>query len=232
MIVILSCPLLLLALSRCSFVIPTGSMEDTILVGDHLVVNFAAYGIPATGKGRFRREPRRGDVIVFLYPVDIKQAHLKRVIGVPGDKIHLVNKQVFLNGRKLNEPYAVHKSDFVDPYRDNFPAEPNTPLFPPAQAMLEHNVANGEVVVPPDSFFAMGDNRDQSLDSRYWGFVPLRNILGSPICIYWSFDASSQELSDPRSTADHLLDVVFHFATKTRWSRTLQPIRSYPLEPE
>ncbi len=144
----------------------------------------------------------RGDIIVFRYPIDIKQTFVKRVMGVPGDHIHLQNKQVWLNGHALNEPYVVHKLDYIDSYRDNFPSEPNTPIFPPAQAMLEHNVQGGDVVVPPGHYFAMGDNRDQSLDSRYWGFVPRENIIGKPLIIYWSYDASTSDLSDPNVTCN------------------------------
>jgi len=215
-----------------AFVIPTGSMEDTLLVGDHLLVDKLAYAPdgPVTKYVLPYSEVHRGDIIVFRYPIDIKQTFVKRVMGVPGDHIHLLNKQVFLNGHALNEPYVVHKLDYIDSYRDNFPSEPNTPIFPPAQAMLEHNVQGGDVVVPQGFYFAMGDNRDQSLDSRYWGFVPRENIIGKPLVIYWSYDANTSELSDPSATVSHLIDVVIHFPTKTRWSRTLRLIHGYPVQ--
>jgi signal peptidase I len=215
-----------------AFVIPTGSMEDTLLVGDHLLVDKLAFapGGAVTKHLLPYSEPQRGDIIVFRYPIDIKQTFVKRVMGVPGDRLHLVNKQVYLNGHKLNEPYVVHKLDYIDSYRDNFPSDPNTPLFPPAQTMLEHNVQGGDVVVPPGHFFAMGDNRDQSLDSRYWGFVPRENIIGKPLVIYWSYEASTEDLSNPAVTIPHLIDVVIHFPTKTRWSRTLRLIHSYPVQ--
>jgi signal peptidase I len=215
-----------------AFVIPTGSMEDTLLVGDHLLVDKLAFA-PGGAVTKYvlpYSDVHRGDIIVFRYPIDIKQTFVKRVMGVPGDRIHLQSKQVWLNGHQLNEPYVVHKLDYIDSYRDNFPAEPNTPIFPPAQAMLEHNVQGGDVVVPPGYYFAMGDNRDQSLDSRYWGFVPRENIIGKPLIIYWSYDASTSDLSDPSVTIQHLVDVVIHFPTKTRWSRTLRLIHGYPVQ--
>src|SRR5579859_4663949 len=180
------------------FVIPTSSMEDNLLVGDHLIVDRMAYA-PA---GRFSRhllpyEPvKRSDIIVFRYPLNIKEDYIKRVIGLAGDRIHLVNKQVYLNGKKLDEPYKIHKSSYVDSYRDNFPATPNIGLPPSAMDMLEHHVVNGEVVVPPGYYFAMGDNRDNSADSRYWGFVPSENIKGKPLMIYWSYEASTEDLVD------------------------------------
>lgn len=215
-----------------AFVIPTGSMEDTLLVGDHLLVDKLAYA-PGGAVTKYvlpYEAPKRGDIIVFRYPIDIKQTFVKRVMGVPGDHLHLVNKQVYLNGHMLNEPYVVHKLDYIDSYRDNFPSDPNTPLFPPAQQMLEHNVQGGDVVVPPGHYFAMGDNRDQSLDSRYWGFVPRENIIGKPLIIYWSYDATTEDLSNPAVTISHLIDVIIHFPTKTRWKRSLNLIHGYPVQ--
>jgi len=215
-----------------AFVIPTGSMEDTLLVGDHLLVDKLAFA-PAGAVTKYLlpyEEPHRGDIIVFRYPIDIKQTFVKRVMGVAGDHLHLVNKQVYLNGHALNEPYVVHKLDYIDSYRDNFPSDPNTMIYPPAQTMLEHNVQGGDVVVPPGYFFAMGDNRDQSLDSRYWGFVPRGNIIGKPLVIYWSYEASTEDLSNPAVTVSHLIDVILHFPTKTRWSRTLKLLHSYPVQ--
>jgi signal peptidase I len=214
-----------------AFVIPTGSMEDTLLVGDHLLVDKLAYapGGPVTKYLLPYADVHRGDIIVFRYPIDIKQTFVKRVMGVTGDHIRLENKKVFLNGHLLNEPYVVHKLDYIDSYRDNFPTDPNQPLYPPAQAMLEQNVKNGEVIVPPGVFFAMGDNRDQSLDSRYWGFVPRANIIGKPLIIYWSYDASTEELSNPAVSISHLFDIATHFLTKTRWNREMRLIRPYPV---
>ena len=205
-----------------AFVIPTGSMEDTLLIGDHLLVDKLAYAPPGPiSKYLLPYEHvKRGDIIVFRYPVDIRQTFVKRCMGVPGDRIKLVNKEVYLNGKKLDEPYVYHKTEYIDSYRDNFPSEPNGRCSEPGQDMLEHHVMNGEVVVPPDSFFAMGDNRDSSLDSRYWGFVPRENIIGKPLIIYWSYDAPTEALSNPTIGVDHLVDLMEHFFTKTRWRRT------------
>ena len=213
-----------------AFVIPTGSMEDNLLVGDHLLVDKLAYAPPgAVSKYVLPyREPKRGDIIVFRYPVDIRQTFVKRVIGVTGDRIHIVNKDVFRNGVKLNEPYKIHKTDYMDPYRDNFPGQPYLHLSDRALEMLEKNVVNGEVVVPPNSFFAMGDNRDNSLDSRYWGFVPRENIIGKPLIIYWSYDTTTDRLADPTIGVDHIVDLAEHFFSKTRWNRTLKLIHGYP----
>lgn len=215
-----------------AFVIPSGSMEDTLLVGDHLLVDKLAYA-PAGNVTKHLlpyEEPKRGDIIVFRDPVDLEKTLVKRVIGAPGDRIRLRNKIVYLNGHELNEPYAVHKSEYMDSYRDNFPAEPNGPIERPAREMLEHNVVNGQAIVPPEHYFAMGDNRDNSFDSRYWGFVPRENIIGKPLVIYWSYDASTEDLSNPSVTIPHLIDMVIHFPTKTRWNRTFQLIHGYPIQ--
>jgi signal peptidase I len=212
-----------------AFVIPTGSMEDNLLVGDHLLVDKLAYAPPGAVSKYILpyREPRHGDIIVFRYPVDIRQTFVKRVIGVTGDRIHIVNKDVYRNGVKLNEPYKIHKTDYMDPYRDNFPGQPYLHLSDRALEMLEKNVVNGEVVVPPNSFFAMGDNRDNSLDSRYWGFVPRENIIGKPLIIYWSYDTTTDRLADPTIGVDHIVDLAEHFFSKTRWNRTLKLIHGY-----
>jgi signal peptidase I len=214
-----------------AFVIPTGSMEDTLLIGDHLLVDKLAYA-PAGPISRYilpYAEVKRGDIIVFRYPIDIRQTFVKRVIGVPGDRIRIERKQVYLNGSPLNEPYKFHKTEYFDSYRDNFPSEPNVRLYDPAQEMLEKNVVNGEVVVPDGHYFAMGDNRDSSLDSRYWGFVPRNHIIGKPLIIYWSYDTSTDRLSDPGISLDHILDLVQNFFVKTRWKRTGMLIRGYDL---
>jgi len=215
-----------------AFVIPTGSMEDTLLIGDHLLVDKLAYSpadpvsrhiLPYTGI-------KRGDIIVFRYPVDIRQTFVKRAIGVPGDRIRLVDKQLVLNGHRAVEPYVYHKTEYIDSYRDNFPGEPNVHVAESAIDMLMNHVQSGEVVVPPDTIFAMGDNRDSSLDSRYWGFVPRQNIEGTPLVIYWSFDAPTADLMNGNIGAGHMLDVVTHFFSKTRWSRTLKLVHGYPLQ--
>ncbi|HEX8985067.1 MAG TPA: signal peptidase I [Bryobacteraceae bacterium] len=213
-----------------AFVIPTGSMEDTLLIGDHLLVDKLAYAPGGALSAHLLpyNEIQRGDIIVFRYPVDIRQTFVKRVIGVPGDRIHLADKQVYRNGVKLSEPFKFHKSDYIEPYRDNFPAAaPGPQVLDRGMEMLEHDVVNGEVVVPPGHYFAMGDNRDNSLDSRYWGFVPRENIIGKPLIIYWSYDASTEALSGPTISVDHLFDLVTHFFSKTRWRRTFKLVHGY-----
>ena len=215
-----------------AFVIPTGSMEDTLLVGDHLLVDKLAYA-PAGPVSSFLlpyREVKRGDIIVFRYPVDIRQTFVKRAIGVPGDRIRLVHKQLMLNGKLVDEPYVYHKTEYLDSYRDNFPSEPNGHVAPAAMDMLLNHVVHGDVVVPPGYIFAMGDNRDSSLDSRYWGFVPRENIIGKPAMIYWSYDAPTDVLVNPAPTLEHVRDLILHFPTKTRWRRTFQRIHGYPLQ--
>ena len=213
-----------------AFVIPTGSMEDTLLVGDHLLVDKLAYA-PSGSISRYLlpyTPVKRGDIIVFRYPMDVKQTFVKRAIGIPGDRIRVENKDVYRNGVKLVEPYVYHKTDYIDPYRDNFPSTAYPHLNERATEMLEHNVMNGEIVVPPDCYFAMGDNRDNSSDSRYWGFVPRENIIGKPLIIYWSYDTTTDQLTEPGIGAKHLIDLAQHFFTKTRWRRTLQLIHGYP----
>ncbi len=213
-----------------AFVIPTGSMEDTLLIGDHLLVDKLSYAPAGAVSAHLLpyEKPKHGDIIVFRYPVDIAQTFVKRVIGVPGDRIRLVDKQVYRNGVKLVEPYTFYKTDYTDPYRDNFPSMANMQVLPRGMEMLEHNVVNGEAVVPPNCYFAMGDNRDLSLDSRYWGFVPRENIIGKPLIIYWSYDAPTQALAGPTISVDHFVDLFEHFFTKTRWRRTFKLVRGYP----
>jgi len=215
-----------------AFVIPTGSMEDTLLIGDHLLVDKLAFSPsgPTSKHILPYTEVKRGDIIVFRYPVDIRQTFVKRAIGLPGDRIRLVDKQLVLNGRRVSEPYVYHKTEYIDSYRDNFPSEPNVHVAESAMDMLTNHVQMGEVIVPPGCVFAMGDNRDSSLDSRYWGFVPRDNIIGKPLIVYWSYDAPTDELTDQSIGVRHLLDVVLHFPTKTRWKRTFQLIHGYPLQ--
>ncbi len=188
-----------------AYVIPTGSMEDTLLIGDHLLVDKLAFA-PAGPVSKYLlpyTDVKRGDIIVFRYPVDINQTFVKRCIGIPGDRIRVINKQVYLNGVRLDEPYTYHKSDYIDSFRDNFPGEPNVSVDRRASDMLLNHVTNGEVVVPPNSYFAMGDNRDSSLDSRYWGFVPRENIIGKPLVIYWSYDAPTDQLNTSSISVEH-----------------------------
>jgi signal peptidase I len=215
-----------------AFVIPTGSMEDTLLIGDHLLVDKLSYA-PAGSFSKYilpYENPQHGDIIVFRYPVDITQTFVKRTIGVPGDRIKIIDQQVYRNGVKLNEPYVYHKNPYPDSFRDNFPSsEPNFMISDRAREMLANNVVNGEVIVPPNSYFAMGDNRDNSLDSRYWGFVPRENIIGKPLIIYWSYDANTESLasSSVNTLVKHFIDLGEHFFTKTRWNRTFRLIHGY-----
>jgi len=221
-----------------AFVIPTGSMEDTLLVGDHLLVDKLAYA-PSGSFSKYilpYEEPKHGDIIVFRFPGDLSNTFVKRVIGLPGDKLHMVKSNLYRNGVKLNEPYVFHKIDNYDEHRDNFPGEPDpspksTPLATELQRkMLSENVVNGEIVVPPNCYFAMGDNRDNSLDSRYWGFVPRENIIGKPIIIYWSYQASTEDLAGSTfgSLVTHGVDLAQHFFSRTRWNRTLNLIHGFP----
>jgi signal peptidase I len=215
-----------------AYVIPTGSMEDTLLIGDHLLVDKLAYA-PSGPVSRWLlpyTDVKRGDIIVFRYPVDIRQTFVKRCIGVPGDRIRVVNKEVYRNGVKLDEPYKYNKTDYVDAYRDNFPGEPNVSVDRRAIDMLQNHTVNGEVIVPPNSYFAMGDNRDSSLDSRYWGFVPRENIIGKPLIIYWSYDAPTDQLSDASIGWDHILDVGRNFFSKTRWRRSFMLIHGFAVK--
>ncbi len=213
-----------------AFIVPTGSMESTVLIGDHLLVDKLSYA-PAGPISKYLlpyTEPKRGDVIVFRYPMDIRQNFVKRVIGVPGDHIHIVDKVVYVNGHALTEPYTQHIDSRIEPYRDNFPSQPYGPVVDRAQQMLAANVSNGELVVPADNYFAMGDNRENSLDSRYWGFVPRENIIGKPLVIFWSYDAPTEEWAG--DSGSHYVDLAKNFFTKTRWNRTLKLVRGIPIQ--
>lgn len=162
------------------FVMPTGSMEKTLLVGDRFFVE--------TISGTTGRTPQRDEIIVVHYPVDPKQTFVKRVAGVPGDRIRIAHKQLFRNGAALKEPWAIHALDYEDAYRDNFPSEPSVPVYPQALDMMAKHVTGDELVVPPGRYFVLGDNRDQSLDSRYWGFISQADVIGRPVMIYGSQD--------------------------------------------
>ena len=219
-----------------AYVVPTASMEGTVRIGDHMLVDRMTYA-PASGWERRvlpYRDIERGDIVCFLYPEDVRQTYVKRVIGLPGDRIRMVDKQVIRNGRRLVEPYTRHIDPSLESYRDNFPDGPAYQVSPRGREMLRDHMANGEIVVPPDTFFAMGDNRDNSSDSRYWGFVPRRNVVGRPLVIYWSFDAPTSDLE--QWSLDHVVDVALHFFTKTRWDRMLtvpraQQAREVAVEP-
>ena len=215
-----------------TFAIPSGSMENTLLIGDHLIVNKEQFGsAPAWMRPILpTRNPQRGDIVVFMSPEQPGLILVKRVIGVPGDRIHLRDGNVYRNGEVLTEPYAQHvlgyDGTYGSAYRDNFPAVPPSMMTGVRnqkwrRAMPQY-LQNGDIVVPPDSYFAMGDNRDNSYDSRYWGFVPQANLIGRPLFITWSF--ATEEYGIDESAADQLhrtKDMILHFFDKTRWSRTL-----------
>jgi signal peptidase I len=214
-----------------AYVIPSGSMTDSLLIGDHLLVDKLAFAPPGglTSHLLPYHDVRRGEIIVFRSPVE-DLTLVKRAIGVPGDHIRLYNKQLILNGKAVNEPYAKHIAGNEDYYRDYFPQTPPVGLNPRAVDMLAKDVVNGELVVPPGFIFGMGDNRENSNDCRYFGLVPRENIVGTPVVIYWSFDAPGEDLENPNIGAGHIADIITHFFSKTRWNRTFQLIRGYPLQ--
>ncbi|MBP8979960.1 MAG: signal peptidase I [Syntrophobacterales bacterium] len=162
-----------------AFKIPSGSMKPTLLIGDHILVSKFIYGvkIPYFRKTLIPvRDPQRGEIIVFIYPEDRSKDFIKRVIGVGGDTIEIRNKKIFLNGMPYEDKHGVYVDDFVIPGaiqpRDNF----------------------GPVTVPKGTVFAMGDNRDQSYDSRFWGFVDLKDVMGKAYIIYWSWDKENNSV--------------------------------------
>ncbi len=216
------------------FVIPTSSMHNTLMTGDHLIVDKLAYAPAGVLSGHLLpyAEVKRGDIIVFRHPVLLKEDYVKRVIGVPGDHIKLVDRVVYLNGKPLKEPYVIHIFNDSNHYRDNFPdGSPDfltdTGMIERVSRMLRENISNGELVVPTGSYFAMGDNRDNSLDSRYWGLVPRENITGKPVIVFWSYDAPTEDLKD--YNLHHFVDLAQHFFTKTRWDRTMRFVHGYPI---
>jgi signal peptidase I len=213
-----------------AFEIPTSSMETTLLIGDHLFVDRVT---PAPKSSWMPLVPyrnlKRGDIIVFISPAQPGLYLVKRVIGIPGDHIHLQEGVVYRNGQKLDEPYNRHNPASEVNYRDNFPSVPpiDVGATPEWQLVLPQNIENGEVVVPPDRYFAMGDNRDVSFDSRYWGFVPRENIIGRPMFVYWSFETPPNQY-EKTSIGDRLSfigHIVIHFFDQTRWSRMFRLVR-------
>jgi len=191
-----------------AFQIPTGSMEPTLLVGDFLLVNKLIYAAAPTGLEAAilpRRAIRRGDIIVFKYPNDLGKDYVKRAIGFPGEQLEIKDKKVFINGAPLDEPYKVHSEAFVLPAgndpRDSF----------------------GPVTVPAGSFFAMGDNRDISQDSRYWGFLPESYIKGRPWAIYFSYKAET-DAYQKTGLGDRLKKLI-NFLPKARWGRLFKIVR-------
>jgi len=214
-----------------AFEIPSASMMNTLLIGDHLFVDRVSLAPKAKWAGPLLPygQIKRGDIIVFMSLTTPGMYLVKRVRGIPGDRLHLVNGKLYVNGQLQDEPFVIHNGTY-DNYRDNFPAVPmpqGTVGVPPEWPLtMGSHIQNGELVVPPDSYFAMGDNRDNSLDSRYWGFVPQANLIGRPMFIYWSFDTPESSYQ-PASFGERLANIgytILHFFDKTRWSRTLNMV--------
>jgi signal peptidase I len=216
-----------------AFEIPSSSMEKTLLIGDHVFVNRIQFApkTPWVGPILPYRQIKRGDIFVFLSPVEPGLYVVKRVMGIPGDHIHLRDGVVYRNGEKLDEPYVIHNpNDSYNPYRDNFPAVPPSEfngVNPDWALTMPQHIQGEDIVVPENSYFGMGDNRDVSLDSRYWGFVPKENVIGRPMFIYWSFETppNQWEQREIGQRLGFLAHVVIHFFDETRWSRTLRVVR-------
>ncbi len=208
-----------------AFKIPTGSMEDNLKVGDHIIVNKFIYGPDTAGaldKIMPLRDIRRGDIIVFRYPLQPDTDFVKRVIGMPGDRVQVRDKKVSVNGKQLDEPYVIHEDPQVFPLRPELP-EP-----------YRSRDQFGPYSVPPGQYFAMGDNRDRSSDSRYWGTVPRSMIKGRAFMVYWSFRGNPPPPESPSiERVKELLGVVLHFFSRTRWDRTFLIVDSkYHYHPE
>jgi signal peptidase I len=228
----------ILALFGTSFVvqafkIPSSSMERTLLIGDHLLVNKFIFG--GTGAWYEKVLPyrplQRGDIIVFKYPYADHQHFVKRVIGLPGDRLKVVDQNVYINGKLLMEPYVVHDAAAgYDPLNYSFPSVGNplysSPVEPEWARDIKNYLKGDELVVPSGKYFAMGDNRDHSLDSRYWGFVDRGAIMGRPFLIYWSVEATSADYGES-TFAQRLravLQTVAHLPARTRWGRMLHTV--------
>lgn len=219
-----------------NFAIPSASMASTLLIGDHVVVDRASLA-PKTSGLRLvpYRELRRGEPVVFFKPVlepDGSQMILvKRVVGIPGDRIHLRNGIVYLNGVRQDEPQAAKPTAFYyDSYRDDFPALPpaGDPRVTAAWSVeLPEHIQGEDLVVPPDSYFVMGDNRTNSLDGRYWGFVRRENLIGRPLFVYWSFKTPADQMNQSTlaEKASFTVHQITHFFSDTRWSRSFQIVR-------
>ena len=216
-----------------NFVIPSGSMEKTLLVGDHLLVDRITLAPSASWMPLVHyREPQHGDIIVFLKPGEPDMFLVKRLVGLPGDHIHLRNGVVIRNGEALTEPYAaLWPEDRYVPYKDDFPSVPGSESDDSLTAEwaldLPTHIQDNDLVVPPGMYFMMGDHRHDSADSRFWGFVPHENILGRPVFNYWSFQTPDGQLEQPGLSAKikWMGHVAIHFFTDTRWSRTFKVMR-------
>ena len=214
-----------------AFTIPSESMEDTLLIGDYLLVDKFCYGSNGNWPRLLPyRKIQRGDIIVFHYPVNPAQHFVKRVVGIPGDKVRLVNKRVFINGTPLQEPYVHYIAPDRQPYRDDFPQtdKPGSGVTARWWSEMRKLVENHQLIIPEGSYFALGDNRDDSQDSRYWGFVPRENIIGRPLVVYWSARNLNNDLPGSPTAGDrlyHLAYAVTHFFQITRWERTFRLVR-------
>ena len=194
-----------------AFKIPSGSMEDNLKIGDHIIVNKFIYGPGGDGPLSSLvplRDIHRGDIVIFRYPRKPELDYVKRVIGLPGDTVTIENKVIYINGTRLDEPYVVHDDGHVYP-----PSEylPDAHRYRDQMARLE---------VPPGQYFVMGDNRDHSADSRYWGTVPRTMIKGRAFMVYWSFDWEPSRGTTVRDRLRELGNVALHFFPRTRWRRT------------
>jgi len=195
-----------------AFKIPTGSMENNLLIGDHLLVNKITFAPTASGVERALLPIgtiRRGDVLVFKYPVEPDRDYIKRVIGLPGETLELKAKKIYINGQPLDEPYV------------HFLEEPRGGAGLAEVTSSDVREDYGPVTVPPNQYFMMGDNRDNSADSRYWGFMPRDYVKGKALLIYWSYESERQDYEDESTSATvkGLASVFMHFFTKTRWDR-------------
>jgi len=220
-----------------NFEIPSASMEKTLLIGDHVLVDRISLAPPATwAPFVFYRNVKRGDVIVFFKPGEPDLFLVKRAIAIPGDHIHLRNGVVYLNGVAQNEPYAGMPMDdgnpqhAYSPYRDDFPSIPPSDGYDVTASWsydLPNHIQDGDLVVPPGNVFAMGDNRTESLDGRFWGFVPRENIVGRPMFVYWSFKTPADQI-DKHSIGERLgfmVHILTHIFDQTRWNRTFHLIK-------
>lgn len=213
-----------------AFQIPSESMENTLLIGDYLLVDKLHYGKDGFWGHFLPYEPvKRGDIIVFHYPVHPIEHFVKRVVGIPGDRIRLINRKVYVNGVAVSEPY-VHYSRPHDPFRDEFPRL-DVAFVPSLNGswllQMKKLTDDNQLIVPQGNYFVMGDNRDDSLDSRYWGFVPEENIVGRPLVIYWSVKNPDPPVG-PVTAGDKLYRFFYalsHIMQITRWDRTLRLVR-------
>lgn len=212
-----------------AFQIPSESMERTLLVGDYLLVDKAHYGHSNVWDWLMPYRPiRRQDIIVFRYPVNPHQHFVKRVIATPGDRVRLKDKHVYINGVRQDDAYATFNRGWPNAYRDEFPAvhfegDRNSDTgkwFRQVEKLTE----NDELIVPEDCYFVLGDNRDDSYDSRYWGFVPRENIEGRPLVIYWSMDSPDKAMSTapPSGKLANLTFNLSQLLGSLRWHRMLR----------